>query len=242
MTSTKIQNNKTDSDAVPSAEWNWIADLFNATTRTTDFVIYGTIDATEINASSSMKIGGVAVPTVSSTSTLTNKTLTSPIISTINNIGTLTLPTSTDTLVGRATTDTLTNKTISAGTIASDLDFNGTDAKDLALGTFKRYDAGNSGTSLTIDWNNGAMQKVTLTGNCTFTFTAPTVDTNNWVRLQLVLYQDGTGSRTATWPATVKHAGGSAPTLTTTPSRADIITLIYNGTNYAAVSSLNFAI
>lgn len=49
----------------------------------------------------------------SGTQTLTNKTLTSPVISTISNTGTLTLPTSTDTLVGRATTDTLTNKTIS---------------------------------------------------------------------------------------------------------------------------------
>ena len=47
------------------------------------------------------------------TDTLTNKTLTSPIISSISNTGTVTLPTATDTLVGRATTDTLTNKTIS---------------------------------------------------------------------------------------------------------------------------------
>jgi hypothetical protein len=47
-------------------------------------------------------------------STLTNKTLTTPVISTISNTGTLTLPTSTDTLVGRATTDTLTNKTINS--------------------------------------------------------------------------------------------------------------------------------
>ena len=53
------------------------------------------------------------VATLAGTQTLTNKTLTSPIISTILNTGTLTLPTSTDTLVGRATTDTLTNKTIS---------------------------------------------------------------------------------------------------------------------------------
>jgi hypothetical protein len=44
--------------------------------------------------------------------TLTNKTLTTPIIATISNTGTLTLPTSTDTIVGRATTDTLTNKTL----------------------------------------------------------------------------------------------------------------------------------
>jgi len=47
------------------------------------------------------------------TDTLTNKTLTLPVISSIVNTGTLTLPTATDTLVGRATTDTLTNKTIS---------------------------------------------------------------------------------------------------------------------------------
>jgi hypothetical protein len=44
--------------------------------------------------------------------TLTNKTLTTPVISSISNTGTLTLPTSTDTIVGRETTDTLTNKTL----------------------------------------------------------------------------------------------------------------------------------
>jgi len=53
------------------------------------------------------------------TQTLTNKTLTSPIISTISNTGTLTLPTSSDTLVGRATTDTLTNKTLTSPVIST---------------------------------------------------------------------------------------------------------------------------
>jgi hypothetical protein len=52
------------------------------------------------------------VTTLTDTQTLTNKTLTTPVISTISNTGTVTLPTATDTLVGRATTDTLTNKTI----------------------------------------------------------------------------------------------------------------------------------
>jgi hypothetical protein len=59
------------------------------------------------------------IATLTGTQTLTNKTLTAPVIATISNTGTLTLPTSTDTLVGRATTDTLTNKTLTAPTIAS---------------------------------------------------------------------------------------------------------------------------
>jgi len=59
-------------------------------------------------------MNGTALKDVSET--LTNKTLTTPVISSISNTGTLTLPTSTDTLVGRATTDTLTNKSISLTT------------------------------------------------------------------------------------------------------------------------------
>lgn len=51
--------------------------------------------------------------------TLTNKTLTSPIISTISNSGTITLPTGTRTLVARDTTDTLTNKTLTSPIIST---------------------------------------------------------------------------------------------------------------------------
>ena len=57
------------------------------------------------------------VATLTGSQTLTNKTLTSPVISTISNTGTITLPTSTDTLVGRATTDTLTNKTLTSAVL-----------------------------------------------------------------------------------------------------------------------------
>ncbi len=59
------------------------------------------------------------VATLTGTQTLTNKTLTTPVISSISNTGTLTLPTSTDTLVGRATTDTLTNKTLTSPTVTT---------------------------------------------------------------------------------------------------------------------------
>jgi len=51
--------------------------------------------------------------------TFTSKTLTTPIIAQISNTGTLTLPTSTDTLVGRDTTDTLTNKTLTLPVVNS---------------------------------------------------------------------------------------------------------------------------
>lgn len=58
--------------------------------------------------------------------TLTNKTLTTPIISSISNTGTLTLPTSTDTLVGKATTDTFTNKTYDTAGTGNVFKINGT--------------------------------------------------------------------------------------------------------------------
>lgn len=86
-----------------------------------------------IASGKSYYINGTALKDFSET--LTNKTLTSPVISSISNTGTLTLPTTTDTLVGRATTDTLSGKSISlttntiTGTIAefntalSDADF-----------------------------------------------------------------------------------------------------------------------
>lgn len=66
------------------------------------------------------------VVTLAATQTLTNKTLTSPVISTIVNTGTLTLPTSTDTLVGKATTDIFTNKTYDTAGTGNVFKINGT--------------------------------------------------------------------------------------------------------------------
>ncbi len=52
----------------------------------------------------------------SATQTLTNKTLTAPVISSISNGGTITIPSGADTLVARTSTDTLTNKTLTSPT------------------------------------------------------------------------------------------------------------------------------
>ena len=55
--------------------------------------------------------------TVSGNATYTGPVLTFPVMTTISRSGTLTLPTGTDTLVGRATTDTLTNKSLTSPVI-----------------------------------------------------------------------------------------------------------------------------
>jgi hypothetical protein len=94
-----------------------------ASTLTGNTSIGGTLGVSgAITATST--INGTTIPTTKTlvttvdTQTLTNKTLTTPIISSISNTGTLTLPTATDTIVGRATTDTLTNKTLTSPSIS----------------------------------------------------------------------------------------------------------------------------
>jgi len=152
-----------------------------------------------------------------------------------------------DIKVGSLTTLTTASKASAVGAI------NEVDAKGLVDDTtpelggeldagshtigFTEYDNGNSSTADTIDWKLSNKQKSALTGNCTFTFTAP----SNPCSLLLKLTQDGTGSRTATWPATVKWPGGTAPTLTTTASAIDIISFYWDGTNYYGMSSLAFS-
>jgi hypothetical protein len=95
-------------------------------------------------------------------------------------------------------------------------------------------------STIDLDWNNGNIQNVVLTGNATFTFANPLPTGNKY---QIFLTQDGTGSRTITWPSSVKWRGGTAPTLTTTASKTDIITLVYNPgyAVYFADISANFS-
>lgn len=102
---------------------------------------------------------------------------------------------------------------------------------------FTQQSATGDGTT-TVVWTSGNKFKFTFGAfNETFTFTAP----SNPCNLVLMLIQDGTGSRTATWPATVKWVGASAPTLTATGGAVDVISFYYDGTNYYGVASLNFS-
>jgi hypothetical protein len=94
----------------------------------------------------------------------------------------------------------------------------------------------NSSTAITIDLANGTVQIITLTGNATITM--PTATSGK--SFIMFLKQDGTGSRTVTW-STVKWAGGTAPTITSTASRQDILSFFADGTNwYGVVVAQNY--
>jgi hypothetical protein len=95
-----------------------------------------------------------------------------------------------------------------------------------------------SATNVTVNWNNGNKQKILLETNpVNFTFTAPSAGVGSF---SLVLKQDGGGSKTVTWPASVKWPGGTAPTLSTAPNKLDIVTCIYDGTDYFCQIGIDF--
>jgi hypothetical protein len=86
----------------------------------------------------------------------------------------------------------------------------------------------NTGTAYTINTATGTVQILTLTGNCTFTF--PTAVAGE--SFTLLLRQDGTGSRTVTWPSAVRWPGGTAPTITATANQTDKYVFTSDGTRW----------
>lgn len=126
---------------------------------------------------------------------------------------------------------------LTGGTVVINSSRDVVNARTASFGT--EYDNGSqAGPSYTVDWNNGQKQTITLTGNITtMNLTAPAGVGNFLLRV----VQDGTGSRTITWPASVKWPGGTAPTLSTGANAEDIVTFYYNGTDYYGVASLNFS-
>jgi hypothetical protein len=124
----------------------------------------------------------------------------------------LNVPLANDTLVGQATTDTLTNKTLTNPTVTNYVE--------------TPYSA-NSSTAITLALTNGTVQIITLTGNATITM--PTAVSGK--SFTLLLKQDATGSRTVTW-STVSWPSATAPTITSTASKIDKYVFISDGTSW----------
>lgn len=163
---------------------------------------------------------GTAV-TLSGAQTLTNKTLTTPVISTISNTGTLTLPTSTDTLVGRATTDTLTNKTLTTPALTSPTVTDYVESV-VAIGTVT--------TASTISLTGGTVQTATLTASTACVFTMPTVTAGKSFVL-LLKQAAATGGGTATFTS-VKWGTAGAPTITATAGKMDVLSFVADGVSW----------
>ena len=133
------------------------------------------------------------------------------------------------------TVTTLNNMTFANVTITS-----GTaNAVTIGNGTFTNYTEsqvtiGNSSTTQTISLSNGTVQTVTLTGNCTFTM--PSVAQG---KSFLVLINSGAGGFTGTFTG-VKFPANTAPIITNTASRMDIIAFSSDGANWYGTASQNY--
>lgn len=107
----------------------------------------------------------------------------------------------------------------------------GTDVRDVSstfsAPQFTVFDL-TPGAAVTVDWSNGHHQRLAINQNTTFTFSNPP---SGFGRLSLEITQDGTGSRLATWPASVLFgADVTGATLSTAASKKDFIAFVYNAT------------
>lgn len=142
------------------------------------------------------------VATLTGAQTLTNKTLTTPVISSISNTGTITLPLDTTTLVGRGTTDTLTNKRI-------------TSRVETQVTTLTLAPAANS------------YDQFCITAQSTpLAISNPTGTPTDGQKIILRIKDDGT-ARALTWGADYRAIGVVLPTATTA-SKVSYIGCIYN--------------
>lgn len=116
--------------------------------------------------------------------------------------------------------ETLSNKTITAPVVT---------------GYTETQNTSNSGSSSTISLTTGTVKNITLTANCTFTFPSPASGKS----FLLILHQDGTGSRTVTWPAspTLLWPDDQEPVLSTTASHTDIFSFVSDGTSWFGVAA-----
>ena len=187
-----------------------------------------TINVTTLNASSLVNTVTANVTTLNATSLVNTATAN---VTTLNST----------TLISAATVNVTTlNATTLVNTATANVTtLNATTIVNPSITNFTEtpVSIGNSGTTQTLSLANGTFQSVTLNGNCTFTMPTAT----NGKSFILIVTQDATGGRTATFTS-VKWPAGSAPTITTTASTGrDILAFFADGTNWYGAVAQAFA-
>ena len=87
------------------------------------------------------------------------------------------------------------------------------------------------GGALTLDTTQSNVFTVSMTENVTtMTLNNPALGQT----VNILLTQDGTGSRVITWPASFKWPGGTAEILSTNPNAVDLLVITYLGTSWYA--------
>lgn len=160
-------------------------------------------------------VAGTSVGSVDFKNATSGTVTLSPVTGALGTV-TLSLPAATDTLVGKATTDTLTNKTLTNPTV------NNYTEGVVSIGTVT--------TSSTLDLTNGTIQTATLTASTACTFTMPTATAGKSF-VFLLKQAASTGNGTATFTG-VKWSGVGTPAMTATAGTMDIYSFFADGTNW----------
>lgn len=122
--------------------------------------------------------------------------------------------------------------------LGGDLDGQGNKVEDVEFDNYKEtiYTGGSTTGTITPDVANGNVQSITLTGSITFNaFSNPETGQS----MTLIVKQPSSGGP-YTLTSTMKFAGGTK-TLSTAADAIDVISVVYDGTNYYASLSTNFS-
>ena len=187
--------------------------------------------------------------TLTGTQTLTNKTLTTPVIAQINDANgneelkfTATASAVNEITITNAATGTRPDLSVTGGdtNIGLSITTKGTGLVLFNDGAYNAEATLTDGATITWDVGTSPVAKVTLGG--ARTISAPTNGATGQF-ISLAVIQDATGSRTLTWNSAYEFTADTAPTLTTTPSKADLFVFRYNGTVwYEMGKNLNLSI
>ena len=109
-------------------------------------------------------------------------------------------------------------------------------ALDVSGALYSRLVTVSPSPSVTVNWNAGNVQTLTLSSNSALTFS----NGQAGGEYKLILNQDATGGRTVTWPSLVKWANRTTPTLTSAANAIDMASFTFDGSNYLASLGKNF--